>query len=642
MYITLFVTIFLLAGFVRLKYTKNYGFSYTFFVFSLTLGFFHTSSFNSSTKESYFAHSDSNLFIIEIIEPPVTKPKSVKLVAKVLQNKTGVTTGKALLYLEKEPQSTSLRYGDQLIVNFLPLPVKSNGNPYEFNYKRYLKIHNIHHQAYIQKQQWQKFKSKNGLLSVIYELRQYLSNLIDNSGLRKNNKKIAKALLLGQKEALDKSLLKSFSSAGAMHVLAVSGLHVGIIMFILQFLFRPFKHLKKGRFYAGLVISGIWFYALLTGFSPSVVRASIMFSFIIIGSHIERDTSTFQSVFVAGFVILLIDPLNLFKVGFQLSFLAVIGIITLQPKLYKLLFFKWKINDYLWKITTVSIAAQLATFPLGLYYFHQFPNLFFISNLLVIPMAGILLITGFTYFFLHFFTSLKLFIEYILDSLLTILDQSVKFIETIPFSISWGISITWYETVLIYLIIVFFSLSTIRKQVAQLFIALGITIALLTHLNIKKTVIDQSNELIVYNIKGHFALDIFTGRNNLFLAEHTLLKDEEKLRFHILHNWYHKKGNSPPDRHIDYSTKSNIVFKLNHARFLILNKTESKLPITDFVILDQIRFINNDIILEWIKRNTILIIHPNLNWRLKSYLKQRIQPANIYDISENGAFIYPF
>ena len=632
-----------LAGLASLKYTKNNWFGYTFLLFYFFLGFFYTNSCNSSLDSNYFKSTNSTRFLVKISEPPGHKTKTIKVIGSVLQNANRTTSGNVLLYLEKDTYSKALKYNDKIIINTIFSPIKANGNPHEFNYERYLKIFDIHHQAYLKKHQWQHVESKINLMSYIYKLRSYFSDLIDESILKAENKKVAKALLLGQKEELDPTILKSFSSAGAMHVLAVSGLHVGIIMVLLQFIFKPLKRVYKGRIYTLLILFFVWCYALITGFSPSVVRAAIMFSFIIIGRSMERDTSIYQSIFVAAFITLLIDPLNLFKVGFQLSFLAVIGIVSLQPRLYHLFYFKGKPLDYAWKITSVSIAAQLATFPLGLYYFHQFPNLFFVSNLLVIPLAGCLLTFGFIYFLAHPFHYFKIPLEHLLDLLFSGLNQTVNFIEQIPYAISWGISISWIEALLMYLLIALCSVSLISKNARQFILAMTTAAVLLISLNLKRYHTLQTKELIVYNIKNDFALDIFNGRKNQFLASDELIKNEQKLLFHIKHNWYYKKHNDPPNQILNYSTKSNYIFNLNSKSFLILNNLDSsKIILTDYVILDRINFISEDLINDWNKTGAFIILHPNLKYGVKQFVKQKIPDQLLFDISKRGAFRFNF
>ena len=169
----------------------------------------------------------------------------------------------------------------------------------------------------------------NSFVKWLNNSRNFLINLFDKSGLQDENLSVAKALILGEKSGLDRETMKAYSDSGTMHVLAVSGLHVGIVMLLLSFFLKPIKNIPNGRLiYVTVIVVLIWLYALLTGLSPSVLRATFMFTFVILGKEMERDTSVYQSIMVSAFLLILMDPLVLFDVGFQLSYLAVIGIVS--------------------------------------------------------------------------------------------------------------------------------------------------------------------------------------------------------------------------------------------------------------------------------------------------------------------------
>ena len=184
--------------------------------------------------------------------------------------------------------------------------------------------------------------------------------------------------------------------------------------------------------------------------SSSVLRAAVMFSFVIVGKELERENSVYQSIMVSAFILILIEPFVIFQVGFQLSYLAVLGIVFLQPKIYNLFYTKYFLLDKIWQISSVSIAAQLATFPLGLYYFHQFPNFFMISNLIVILLAFAILIAGMVYFAFFWLPGVNYICFTVLEGLLTFLNKGVKWVEELPHSIYWGVSIHWFEVFWLY------------------------------------------------------------------------------------------------------------------------------------------------------------------------------------------------
>ena len=634
-------TCILVLTLVLFKRRSVLGFSTLFIVIFFLIGVFTSQNNYSIGKPTYFNHQQGHFLLVKIIEPTIEKENSFQCVIKVLQNDSSLSTGKSLIYLKKSNKSAHLRYGDKLIVKNNFNPIRRNKNPYEFDYKRYLKIHDIHHQAYFKDNQWRLHSSsEKSIYSFIHFLRKKLDSWLSESSLSTQNQKVAKALFLGEKEFLDESILKSFSSAGAMHVLAVSGLHVGIIMLILQFVFKPIKKIKGGQMlYTFLVISGVWFYALITGFSPSVIRASLMFSFIVFGMGLQRQNSVYQSIFVSAFIILILDPFSLFKVGFQLSYLAVLGIVFFQPIFYRAVYFKYKIFDYLWQITSVSIAAQLTTFPLGLYYFHQFPNLFLISNIIVIPLAGILLSFGFMYFIMHFITPIRIGLEYVMDLAFSILNNSVAWIEKIPNSILWGISIHWAEVFLIYALIISLALGYIQKLKKYLFFFLAGTLLLLLIQFGEQKHISKQFHLTCYNIKNDFALDIFKGPENTFISTESLLQNESKLLFHVKHHWFHNRGNKSPSHKISIDTLSNplIAINANHTLYIV-NATTNSFPITSHVILYKTTYIDQEILKSWAEHGTQLILHPDLSYKAAQFCKKTYPENLIFDMREEGAF----
>jgi len=645
--VLLLISVMIILNFPILSKLKSitiwFGFLTTALFF--IIGGFLTESANSLNSEKYFFKTGEQFYQIRINEPIKLKTKSVQLKVDVFARNDTTTIGTSIVYLEKTEKAQNLKYGDVLLVKTKFNTIQSNGNPLEFNYSDYLNMFDIHHQTFINKNQWQLIGQKpNSLFSVTYGISNYLGGLIEKSRLNNENKSVAKALLIGQKEGLDKDTLRTYSSAGAMHVLAVSGLHVGIVMYILMFALKPIKRLKFGKnIFVLSVLFGVWFYAFVTGLSPSVLRSSLMFSFIIIGSEIEREANVYQSILVSAFILILIDPLVIFKVGFQLSYLAVLGIVYLQPKIYNLLNVKYKWVDYLWQITAVSIAAQIATFPLGVYYFHQFPNLFFISNLIVIPLAALILGVGIAYFIFHKIPILNDILIVLLDWALTLMNYCVKWVENLPGSISWGYSITWYETFIIYITIIFAVFAFTLKK-SKLIIVSGLScLVLISFFYFKKQSIETTNEMVVYNIKDELAVDIFTGRNNLFIGTKKLVNDEDKLLFHIQHYWFYRSGNEKASKFIELSSLKIPIFKLKETTFSILDTSvcQNKYT-TNYVILGEIPFLSSEVLTKWKEKETILVLHPKCSYKTVKYLSKNYPKKLIYNIKKRGAFIFSF
>ena len=362
----------------------------------------------------------------------------------------------------KNDTAFSLQYGDIIAFNGILQHLPKPFNPGEFDYGSYLKKENIFAISYTEINAIsiiEKAKIKD-LRYFALSLRDYLEGLLKSGGLQSDELGIADALLLGKRSEISKELLNAFSAAGTVHILAVSGLHVGMLYAVLLFLLTPLKRKKWILLFITLFV--LWIYAFITGLSPSVMRATVMFSFMAFGSVISRKAHVINTLSASAIFLLLFDPNLIYKVGFQLSYLAVLGIVTLQPYMANLIIPRYKILNYVWQLITVSIAAQIATAPVGLFYFHQFPNYFILANVFAIPLAFLIVMTG----LLVFATSPVLAVMQFLTSALFYLIKGLNFfiswISSLPYSLSSGIYFDINFAVLSYLllILIFAALST--------------------------------------------------------------------------------------------------------------------------------------------------------------------------------------
>ncbi|GAB4159963.1 MAG: ComEC/Rec2 family competence protein [Winogradskyella sp.] len=269
-------------------------------------------------------------------------------------------------------------------------------NPHQFDYSNYLKLKQVYNQTYLRPNDILILSEQpTSIYGLADRLRTTINTRLIKAGFEDDVLSIINALLLGQRQTIDKSIYNNYVNSGTIHILAVSGLHVGILLLILNSIFKPLLLLKYGRILRPLIIVLLlWLFAIVAGLSPSVTRAVTMFSIISIAMHLKRPTNIYNTLVISAFLILLVKPTFLFEVGFQMSYLAVLGIVSIQPILYKLWQPRYWIVDKPWQIFTVTLAAQFGVVPISLFYFHQFPGLFFVSNLVVIPFLGLILGLG--------------------------------------------------------------------------------------------------------------------------------------------------------------------------------------------------------------------------------------------------------
>ncbi|WP_299062412.1 ComEC/Rec2 family competence protein [uncultured Polaribacter sp.] len=391
----------LLLGFLTLLilFVKNNIFrTFTSLILFFFIGVSSVYINDDRNYESFYKHhlKENSLVVLQIHKVLKSGNYHQKYEAKVLNVDDEKTTGTILLNIKKDTVFKVLNVDAKLllkpVLSELTLPL----NPHQFNYKSYLAKQGIHHQIFIENSQFLTLNSKERtLFGWSAKFRNQVQKSLKKHNFKADELAVINALLLGQRQDISKELITDYQRAGAIHILAVSGLHIGVLMLILSFLLKPIESIKYGRFLKMLLIVFLlWMFAFIAGLSASVVRAVTMFTFLAFGLSFKRKNVVEFSFISSMFFLLLIQPMFLFDVGFQLSYLAVFGILWIQPKLYKLYTPRFLIDKKIWELFSVSIAAQIGIFPLSIYYFHQFPGLFLASNLVIIPFLGAILIGG--------------------------------------------------------------------------------------------------------------------------------------------------------------------------------------------------------------------------------------------------------
>ncbi|MBF8148556.1 ComEC family competence protein [Winogradskyella sp. F6397] len=304
--------------------------------------------------------------------------------------------GRLLINIKRDSISKPIYVDDIFFTSSELKVIQKPLNPHQFDYGKYLEMQQVYHQLYLNSTNILLLSdSKRTIYGYADALRTKINLKLVEAGFTGDALSIMNALLLGQRQTIDKTVYDNYVNSGTIHILAVSGLHVGIILIILNVIFKPLLRLKYGHFIRPIILVALlWSFAVIAGLRPSVTRAVTMFSVISIAMHLKRRTNIYNTLIISAFLILLFKPAFLFAVGFQMSYLAVLGIVTIQPIFYKLWKPKYWIIDKPWQIFTVTLAAQIGVVPISLFYFHQFPGLFFISNLVVIPFLGLILGLG--------------------------------------------------------------------------------------------------------------------------------------------------------------------------------------------------------------------------------------------------------
>lgn len=590
---------------------------------------------NNSKHYTNFKLPDQQYLHLKIHE--ILKPNSYneRYMADVIEIDGVPANGRILIISKKDTLNHKFRVDEEIytlnLVEEISLPL----NPYGFNYADYLKKLGVLHQLKLNSRDYLIIKNASlTLLGLTAAIRRKIISGLGKSNFGGDELGIIQALLLGQRNEISEETYKNYKNAGAVHILAVSGLHIGIVLLLCQFLLKPLERLPRGKIIVLiLTVILLWGYAFLAGLSPSVIRAVSMFSFVAYAMYLNRPTSTFNILALSMFFILLTyDPMLLFQVGFQLSYAAVFSIFWLFPKLQDLWNPKNMILRKCWQLLSISLAAQIGVLPLSLFYFHQFPGLFFISNLLIVPFLGLILGIGFLIIVLMLVELLPNSLSLLYNKLIYLMNKVIEWVAQQESFIFRDIPFDSLQLVFSYLLIFTLVYSLTEKKFRNILAAALCIIALqlwLIYSTVKK---GREQKIIVLHKTGTSAL-LYKKGNYLnincldSIAVINLVKNivvEEniqKANYKTLKNSYHIKGQS----------------------LLVLNKPEiilQKFLKTDYVILGNSPKINLNRFLDSIKPKSIVADGSNYKSdipRWKKSCSDRKLP--FYYTGEKGAFI---
>ncbi len=525
-----FLLLFLLSGLLiinlKYRYSSALIFGICFHLFFAVLGIVVYNRYNE--KPVFYSEG---IFVATILESPVEKPNSYKSTVKINEvissDSVTKTNEKIIVYFEKSENAIKLKAGDEILFNRSPNPVAPKLNPYDFDYQKYLERRRVYRQVYLATDNWQQ--NGNSRFSLIFEaekLRDKLINVYRSQPIDSVEFEILSALTLGYSRELDPETRRVFSSSGAMHVLSVSGLHVAIIFAVINFLFGFMKRNKQGRFiFTASIILVLWFYAFITGLSPSVLRATAMFSVYIIGENMHRKANIYNSLALTAFFILLINPNSLFDIGFQLSYSALFGIVVIEPKLREYVNVKNRVLRYFVSLITISVAAQIATFPLTSFYFSQFPTYFWLTNIFIIPTVAFLTPAGIVLLFVNQIPVVSDIISATLNFTLKYSFKLLYLIDQLPLSV-FQVTVNQVQLLLtIGLIVTSFLVLTqfsARNLKSMLFLLFLFSLSVFVH----QVTREQATGIIVYNSTDNPIIHLINGKDNYVITEEEVLPAE--------------------------------------------------------------------------------------------------------------------
>jgi|AntRauTorckE6833_2_1112554.scaffolds.fasta_scaffold01548_6 competence protein ComEC len=663
--LVLLLVVFLVAALLFHKfinYRNRLIFGVVTFLALLLAGFLWHNTYNKYQLHHHFStyYVPENTVLAQFEEFPEEKVRSYKSILRVLQltdssGKAVEVKGKVIAYFAKSGHPEDVAYGDKVVFTGTIERVEGAKNPAAFDYSKYLASRNIFHSVYLAGDNYRIIADDvNTIKGAAEKTRHYLSEVLRRYGLEGNEFSLATALVLGYDKYLAGEMRSWYTNAGAMHILCVSGLHVGIIYVVMMFLLGllPFTSKTFNTLKVVLVILFIWGYAFVTGLEPAVMRASVMFTMVAFGKLLQRKARIYNTLAASAFIMLLYNPNMLLWVGFQMSYLAVFGIVWLQPGIYNWWAPKNRLADYFWGLVAVSLAAQIILFPLLLFYFHKISLIFFITNLFAIPMATGVLYLTLLLFALSWASPVAEYIATGLKALAKALNFLIEEVSALPAAYVDEIWIKQWHLLLLYGSLLFIASALIKTKkniVPSLLGAAIVFFIIIGGVRVQKQI---NNQFILYHIREGLAMDFIQGDSSVFIADSSVFSNRRIIDYNIKGSWkshYVNPVKLPLHKEETYLGRSVFYKKpfilFNNDIYFILDKvpdiiSSGKLEV-DYLVISGKPWIDVSEMIQIFDIRKKVLISGSTPWWLAEKWKQHFADHDVecYSTHREGAFI---
>jgi competence protein ComEC len=485
-----------------------------------------------SNSRKVYADIDTSTVLLRITEGPKKATASNRYLAWVSQADapTFDPIGYTYVYIKKT-DSSDIQPGDVLLTMTIPQRLKKNANPGAFDFFTYSKRNGIAFTMLLEgpSQYIKIVQSAPSDKSWIYSVREKILSIISTRVKNKQNAGLAEAMLIGYREDLDKDLLNAYTNTGVVHIIAISGLHLGLIFMLMDFLICALagrKRAAKAGFFISLPL--LWSFAILTGSSASVIRSAIMFSFIIVGKAMGKKSNGMNSLLGSAFMLLLWNPDLRFDLGFQLSYAAVASILLFDQDIKKMVYLKNTAALYLWSMVSITLAAQVLTTPIVIANFHRFPTLFLFSNLFAVPLSSLVLVLEIILCIIHPIDTMATGLGKAINILIQLMNDHVLLMGNIPFGMIDEIHISnmMISLICLYATAWYFLFKSPNKSVFIALVMLGI--ALPVRFLMESIQNSKTNEIHVLNTFGAASIVHRHGKYGILTASASLLDNKQK------------------------------------------------------------------------------------------------------------------
>jgi competence protein ComEC len=602
-------------------------------------------------RQQWIGHTyqQSDIVQIRLLEPLSEKEKSFKALAEFVSvyqnNKAIAVKGKLIVYFRKDSMLPALQYGSIIAVNKLIPEIKNAGNPGGFDYKRYALFNEITHQLFLKNGEYVVLNERkiSGFYNWLFNTKAYILTVLRKHIKGDEETSVAEALLIGYRDDLDRDLVQAYSNTGVVHVIAISGLHLGLIYWLLLFLLKPLDKSKKLKWLKPVIaISLLWIFSLLTGAGASVIRAAIMFTAIGFGDLLNKKGNIYNSMAASAFIMLCYNPFLLWDVGFQLSYAAVLSIVLFMKPIYHWFSFTNKLLDKAWQLNAVTLSAQILTLPLCMYHFHQAPNLFLITNFVAVPLSSFILFGEILLIVVSFITPVASFTGKILSYPLQWMNGFITWVDHFSFAVTDGIQHSPLQTILLYALITAIGIWLIQKKVKALKWGLGFLVLFFFLQSFYLYNTKKQKKLVVYNLSQHTAIDVMLGDQYLFAGDSALLQDGFMRNFHlkpsrILYRTYHHAlpANDLPGNPFSIDGKNIILINQSYKFTAVPNRIKA-----DVVIISKNPRLYIENLVKTIDCKLIVFDSSNPQWKVNLWKKDcdRLQ-LKYFHTGEQGAFV---
>lgn len=601
-------------------------------------------------------YQPSNVLVASLTEPLSEKTKSFKANAAVdflLKNEHRINvTGEIILYFKTDSAAfpQNLEYGSQIIFKKPLQEIHNSGNPNGFDYKRYALFQGITHQVFLNSDEFELLPSKKQTIlnNFLFSTREKVLSILRTYIPGNKEKGLAEALLIGYKNDLDQALVQSYTNTGVVHIIAISGLHLGLIYWLLSLIVSPLKRRKQTKWLAPvLIIVGLWIFSLLAGAQASVLRSAVIFTCIVLGQAIGRkNNSIYNTLAISALILLCINPFWLWDVGFQLSYAAVLSIVIFMRPIYNWFYFENKIVDFIWKLNAVTIAAQILTVPLSIYHFHQFPNFFMLTNFIAVPLSSLILLGEILLCLVAFIPAIAVLVGKLLFLLIWAMNSWIEKIESLRFSLWDGLSIDIFQMVLLFFSIAGIAHWLMEKQKSSLRFGFFFLLCFFLLRTISFYNAANQKKLIVYNIPQKKAIDFIDGRHYQFAGDSDLLKNDFLQNFHLKPTRIFYRVS--PNGMNTMTTNNNPFIAFGEKRIMMLDSDIQLPPSSDKKQIDLLVVSKNPkLYISQINKSLdikqVIFDGSCPSWKVKLW-KKDCDSLQIpwFDVTEKGAFVMNF